>query len=55
MVFPKVGAKAESCACADAPVMLVNDLHMCSFMTNDKLDQLIDGLTSEALKRESTA
>jgi len=31
-------------ACADAPVMLVNDRHMCSFMTNDKLDQLIDGL-----------
>lgn len=33
-------------ACADAPVMLVNDLHMCSFMSNDKLDQLIDGLQS---------
>ena len=33
-------------ACADAPVMLVNDLHMCSFMSNDKLDQLIDGLKS---------
>ena len=31
-------------ACADAPVMLVNDRHMCSFMSNDKLDQLIDGL-----------
>ena len=31
-------------ACADAPVMLVNDIHMCSFMSNDKLDQLIDGL-----------
>ena len=42
-------------ACADAPVMLVNDFNMCSFMTNDKLDQLIDGLTSDALKRESTA
>jgi (2Fe-2S) ferredoxin len=33
-------------ACADSPVMLVNDLHMCSFMNNEKLDQLIDGLTS---------
>ncbi|MDB5743877.1 MAG: dehydrogenase subunit [Polaromonas sp.] len=33
-------------ACADAPVMLVNDIHMCSFMGNDKLDQLIDGLKS---------
>ena len=31
-------------ACADAPVLLVNDRHMCSFMSNDKLDQLIDGL-----------
>jgi len=33
-------------ACADSPVMLVNDLTMCSFMSNEKLDQLIDGLTS---------
>jgi NADH-quinone oxidoreductase subunit E len=33
-------------ACADAPVMLVNDIHMCSFMSNDKLDQLIDSLKS---------
>ena len=31
-------------ACADSPVMLVNDRYMCSFMTQDKLDQLIDGL-----------
>ncbi|GAB4397209.1 MAG: NADH-quinone oxidoreductase subunit NuoE [Rhodoferax sp.] len=31
-------------ACADAPVMLVNDRTMCSFMSNEKLDQLIDGL-----------
>ena len=31
-------------ACADAPVMLVNDRTMCSFMGNDKLDQLSDGL-----------
>jgi len=31
-------------ACADAPVMLVNDRHMCSFMEDDKLDQLIDSL-----------
>ena len=33
-------------ACADSPVLLVNDRHMCSFMSNDKLDQLIDGLNS---------
>ncbi len=31
-------------ACADSPVMLVNDRHMCSFMSNEKLDQLIEGL-----------
>ena len=31
-------------ACADSPVMLVNDIHMCSFMSNEKLDQLVDGL-----------
>jgi NADH-quinone oxidoreductase subunit E len=31
-------------ACADSPVMLVNDRTLCSFMSNDKLDQLIDGL-----------
>jgi len=31
-------------ACADAPVMLVNDRNMCSFMEDDKLDQLVDGL-----------
>lgn len=31
-------------ACADAPVLLVNDRNMCSFMSHDKLDQLIDGL-----------
>ncbi|WP_299019090.1 MULTISPECIES: NADH-quinone oxidoreductase subunit NuoE [unclassified Tepidimonas] len=35
-------------ACADAPVMLVNDRHMCSFMSNDRLDQLIDGLRRTA-------
>ena len=31
-------------ACADSPVMLVNDRHMCSFMNNSRLDQLIDEL-----------
>ena len=31
-------------ACADAPVMLVNDRTMCSFMESDRLDQLVDGL-----------
>ena len=31
-------------ACADSPVMLVNDRCMCSFMSNEKLDELVDGL-----------
>jgi NADH-quinone oxidoreductase subunit E len=31
-------------ACADSPVMLVNDRSMCSFMTDEKMDQLVDGL-----------
>ncbi len=31
-------------ACADSPVLLVNDRTMCSFMTEEKLDQLVDGL-----------
>ena len=31
-------------ACADAPVLLVNDRHMCSFMSPEKLDQLIADL-----------
>ena len=31
-------------ACADAPVLLVNDRTMCSFMSDDKLDKLVDDL-----------
>ena len=34
-------------ACADAPVLLVNDVNMCSFMENDKIDRLIEGLKQE--------
>lgn len=34
-------------ACADAPVMLVNDRDMCSFMDAQRLDQLVDVLRSE--------
>ena len=37
-------------ACADSPVMLVNDRTMCSFMSNDKLDQLIHGLRTDEVK-----
>ncbi|MCH2240345.1 MAG: NADH-quinone oxidoreductase subunit NuoE [Aquabacterium sp.] len=35
-------------ACADAPVMLVNDRQMLSYMQADKLDELIDVLKSQA-------
>ncbi len=31
-------------ACGDAPVMLVNNHRMCSFMTNDKIDSLVEEL-----------
>jgi NADH-quinone oxidoreductase subunit E len=31
-------------ACADAPVMLVNDRQMLSFMSNDRLDDLVETL-----------
>ena len=35
-------------ACADAPVMLVNDRQMLSFMGNERLDELIDTLRAHA-------
>ena len=35
-------------ACADAPVMLVNDRQMVSFMSNDRLDDLVDTLKAQA-------
>jgi len=35
-------------ACADAPVMLVNDRQMLSFMDNNRLDQLVDSLAAHA-------
>ena len=35
-------------ACADAPVMLVNDRQMLSFMSSEKLDQLLAHLKSNA-------
>ncbi len=31
-------------ACGDSPVMLVNNKRMCSFMSNDKIDALIEEL-----------
>ena len=36
-------------ACADAPVMLVNDRQMCSFMSDERLDELIATLASHAV------
>jgi NADH-quinone oxidoreductase subunit E len=35
-------------ACADAPVLLVNDRDMCSLMSHERLDQLVAGLTDLA-------
>jgi NADH-quinone oxidoreductase subunit E len=37
-------------ACADSPVLLVNDRSMCSFMSPEKLDQLVDGLRAAGSK-----
>jgi len=34
-------------ACADAPVLLVNDRTMCSFMSHERLDALVDVLQSQ--------
>jgi NADH-quinone oxidoreductase subunit E len=34
-------------ACADAPVLLVNDRTMCSFMSHARLDALVDGLRTK--------
>jgi NADH-quinone oxidoreductase subunit E len=35
-------------ACGDAPVALINNKTMCSWMTNDKIDTLLEELTSSA-------
>ena len=35
-------------ACADAPVMLVNDRQMLSWMSNDRLDELVEMLKGQA-------
>jgi NADH-quinone oxidoreductase subunit E len=35
-------------ACADAPVMLVNDREMLSFMNDERLDDLVDTLKAHA-------
>lgn len=38
-------------ACADAPVMLVNDREMLSFMTEPRLDELLDTLKADAASK----
>lgn len=40
-------------ACADAPVMLVNNKHMRSWMTNDKIDALLEELKNDLFTRSS--
>ncbi|HEX7328188.1 MAG TPA: NADH-quinone oxidoreductase subunit NuoE [Casimicrobiaceae bacterium] len=41
-------------ACGDAPVLLVNNKRMESFMTPEKLDALLDELTRAAARGEGT-
>ncbi len=38
-------------ACADAPVMLVNDRRMCSFMSPERLDELLGVLRAHAASK----
>jgi NADH-quinone oxidoreductase subunit E len=42
----KITVQPSEClgACADAPVLLVNDRQMLSFMTTERLDELVDTL-----------
>ena len=44
---PGTGVPGYS-AQADAPVALVNDRQMVSYMSNDKLDELVDALKAQA-------
>ena len=39
-------------ACGDAPVLIVNDRRMCSFMSNAQLDELVDELSQAADRGE---
>ncbi|CAD5374468.1 NADH-ubiquinone oxidoreductase chain E [Rubrivivax sp. A210] len=45
----KITVQPSEClgACADAPVLLVNDRQMLSFMSNDKLDELLAMLKAD--------
>ena len=37
-------------ACADAPVLLVNDRQMCSFMSHSRIDDLVETIRAHAAK-----
>ena len=50
LLLPSSMAPSAPDTASDAPVLLVNDVNMCSFMSTDKLDQLIDGLKSAEAK-----
>ncbi|MFO1324850.1 MAG: NADH-quinone oxidoreductase subunit NuoE [Burkholderiales bacterium] len=39
-------------ACGDAPVLIVNDRRMCSWMSDAKLDELVDELEAAAARGE---
>jgi NADH-quinone oxidoreductase subunit E len=39
-------------ACGDAPVLIVNDRRMCSFMTSERLTELVDDLSQAADRGE---
>ena len=42
-------------ACGDAPVLIVDDRRMCSFMSEAKLDELVDELKAAAVSGEGAA
>ena len=41
-------------ACGDAPVLLLNNKRMCSFMTNERLDELVAGWRAKATDGSSS-
>ena len=53
----RVTLKEGECmgACGDAPVMLVNNKRMCSFMSNEKLDALLDEMASGTTSERTEA
>ena len=53
----RVTLKEGECmgACGDAPVMLVNNKRMCSFMSNDKIDALLSEMASGTVSERTVA